>query len=138
MTCSHFFATRTCAGVCPSSADCIYKVCPGRGQYECPLCRSPVLRKDLVAPKPRPAPVAEPPAEESKEDEEAKASSNGSSSAAAAASDVVLPDQVVFSSKVDALLTQLRRLRVENAATKSLVFTSFAATIDSICERSDQ
>jgi hypothetical protein len=88
----------------------------------CPLCREPFTKKQLEPPPKPPAPV-----EESKE----------CAAAAAAASDAPVPDNIVFSSKIDALMTQLLLLQREHPNAKALVFSQFTQTINTVADRSD-
>jgi len=93
----------------------------------CPLCREPFTKKQLQPPPKPPAAPAE-----SKEAEAAAASS----SAAASGDAPAVPVEIVFSSKIDALMTQLSLLRREHPNAKALVFSQFTDTIKTVVQRS--
>jgi SNF2 family DNA or RNA helicase len=83
-----------------------------RANAECPLCRTSAHAKELKAPPPPPASAA---------------STEQKESDAASSSDATGP--AVFTSKVDALILQLRVVREQDPRTKSLVFSGFTKSI---------
>ena len=98
------------------------------GQHECPLCRQQFTKKDLIKPAPR---MEIKSAEELSKEAAAAAAAAASSSSSLAS----VPSQLFFSSKVDALMVQLHRLRSKDPSKKSLVFSQFDKTLSIVQER---
>jgi SNF2 family DNA or RNA helicase len=100
---------------------CIHAYISSANGHECPLCRKQFSKKQLQEPPKPPAPI------ETKE----------SAAAVAAANAAEVPASIVFSSKVDALMTQIHLLRNDQPKVKALVFSQFTQTINAAADRYD-
>ena len=96
--------------------ECIMGVVQSQGK--CPICRAPVTMQSLRQPYKSPAEVAAAAAA-------AAASSSSSSSSAAAAAEV---GGFLFDAKINALMTELDKMKAAYPDTKALVFTQFTST----------